>query len=342
MLRKNRIFVISENSDGIESVFVSDIIPRNFQSKDYSDIIKKVFSYSQAGLNEIKIADKVIKFSLLETDLDSFFLNITSDYIYDNFYIINKLDSVANIPISNVEFFNSDVADNGINVAPNGIISFKLDRKVKIYKDENGMMSFEGDLIDDVSDLEYNIDFVGTLEEVKNMNDIMQERLNSLDRDDKEFAEQYFAKRNAIDSLFNVIRSKFAFKEPFGNYNSKVIIVVDFDKMDDKILKLIKRFYEINSKDFYDIYITPYNKTGNDKIDSKLLEKEIEFIQPERVISLGHDNLNLGSNSISMNKVDYDFFYNCIGHKDLISSDEYKSKKVMFTSMMKFIITGER
>ena len=59
MLRKNRIFVISENSDGIESIFVSDIIPRNFQSKDYSDIIKKVFSYSQAGLMKLKLQTKL-------------------------------------------------------------------------------------------------------------------------------------------------------------------------------------------------------------------------------------------------------------------------------------------
>lgn len=344
MLRKNRIFIISENNDGIESVFISDIIPRNFNTDEYFDIIKDVLSSTQAE-SKIQIGDKTINFSSQEVELDSFELKIALNIVYDNFYIINQLDRLVNIPIdcnNNALLFNDNIYDTGINITAKGIISLKLDKKVVVTKLHDGRIEYKRDEEDNFSDLEYEICSIDNLKEARKMENKMKDKLNMLDEKEKETAEQYFTKRHAIEALFSIIRTKFTFKEPFGNYNSKVIIIVDFDKMDDKILKLIKRFYEINSQDFYNIYLTPYNKTGNNKIDDKLLEKEIELINPDRVISLGYDNLNLISESMSMSKADYDYFYSCVGNKNLISSDEYKSKKVIFTDMMKFIITGER
>ena len=63
MLRKNRIFVIGKDNDGIEVVFGSKIISRNFSNEDYFDIIKEVFSLNQPN-NEgevITVGDRATK-----------------------------------------------------------------------------------------------------------------------------------------------------------------------------------------------------------------------------------------------------------------------------------------
>lgn len=344
MLRKNRIFVIGKDNDGMEVVFGSKIISRNFSSEDYSDIIKGVFSLNQPN-NEgeiITVGDKKVEFDYKE-ELGGFYFKIPNNNVYDNIFIINQLDKIVTLNIEPTSmFFEESILSHGITLVRRSMMSLHLDKKIHVIKNSNGIPTYVKDVEDKVEDLEYVIDVTDNLREAKNMDDKMKEKLNSINEEEKVAAEQYFTKRHAIESLFDVIRNKFKFKEPFGNYNSKVIIVVDFDKMDDKIIKLIKRFYEINAKDFFDIYITPYNKTGHKAIDDKLLEKEVEFIKPDRIINLGYDGLNLGSESMSMSKSDYDYFLSCVGNKDLILSDEYKARKLMFSGLMKFIITGER
>lgn len=168
------------------------------------------------------------------------------------------------------------------------------------------------------------------------------EKLETLNENDKDLASSYFNKFSMLDKLFDVVRSKFEFKNPFGNFNSDVCVIIDYEKLDNKIIKLIKKFYEINGQEFNSIYITPYHKTINDKINDKVIYKELEIIAPSRVINFGIDNLNLSSESLTMNKSDFDFFYDCIGDKDKITSDKYKSIKAQFTEMMKYIILGGR
>lgn len=344
MLRKNRIFVIGKDNDGVEVIFGSKIISRNFSSKDYSDIIKGVFSLNQPN-NEgevIIVGDRKVEFDYKE-ELERFYFKVPNNNVYDNIFIINQLDRVITLDIESTSmFFEESLLYHGITLMNRSMMSLHLDKKIHVIKNDNGAPTYVKDKEDKAEDLEYIIDVTDNLEEAKSMDNKMQEKLNSINEEERIAAEQYFTKRQAIESLFDVIRNKFKFKEPFGNYNSKVIIVVDFNKMDDKIIKLIKRFYEINSKEFFDIYLTPYDKTGHKAIDDKLLEKEIEFIKPDRIISLGYDGLNLGSESMSMSKADYDYFLSCVGNKDLITSDDYKAKKLVFSSLMKFIITGER
>lgn len=167
-----------------------------------------------------------------------------------------------------------------------------------------------------------------------------ENKLNNLEPSDKALANDYFTKAAILDKLFGVVRGKFEFKNPFGNFNSKVIVVLDYNKLDDKVIKLIKKFYEINGQDFNNIYVTPYHKTMNEQINNKLLCKELEIIKPDRVLGLGIDNVNLGSESFNMNKSDFDFFNDCLGDAEKIKLDRYKAIKIIFSEIMKYAITG--
>jgi hypothetical protein len=169
-----------------------------------------------------------------------------------------------------------------------------------------------------------------------------ENKLNNLSEDNKNLASNYFTKAEMLEKLFGVVRSKFEFKSPFGNFNSKVVVVFDYDKLDGNIIKLIKKFYELNGQDFNNIYLTPYHKTINDAINAKLLSKELEIIKPDRVISLGHDIQNLCSESMCMNSADFKFYCDCLADKSKMTSKEYSIVKSSFTAMMKFIITGNK
>ncbi len=169
-----------------------------------------------------------------------------------------------------------------------------------------------------------------------------ENKLNNLSENNKALASNYFTKAEMLEKLFGVVRSKFEFKSPFGNFNSKVVVVLDYDKLDDKAIKLIKKFYELNGQEFNNIYLTPYHKTMNDAINAKLLSKELEIIKPDRVISLGHDIQSLCSESLSMSESDFKFYCECLNDKSKMKSNEYGVVKSSFTSMMKFIITGNK
>lgn len=169
-----------------------------------------------------------------------------------------------------------------------------------------------------------------------------ENKLNNLNEQNKNLANNYFTKSEMLDKLFGVVRSKFEFKNSFGNFNSNVVVVFDYDKLDDRIIKLIKKFYELNGQEFNNIYLTPYHKTINDAINTKLLSKELEIIKPDRVISLGHDIQNLCSESVCMNDADFKFYCECLEDKSKMASDQYKNVKTNFTSMMKYVITGNK
>lgn len=168
------------------------------------------------------------------------------------------------------------------------------------------------------------------------------EKIESLNEQDRILAKEYFTKAEMLEKLFGVVRSKFDFKNPFGNFNSHVVVVFDYNKLDDKIIKLIKKFYELNGQEFLDIYITPYHKTTNDAINNKLLIKELEIMRPDRVISLGHDISNLCSESMSMNESDFKFYLECLEDKSKMTLEEYKGVRSSFSNLMKFIIKGEK
>lgn len=335
MLRKSKIYLINSNIDGIISVGESKPIFRNFSSEDYLDEIVNVFSKDvflfESG-EYVQVLDKTVDFDLVSED---FKLKVDMNNIYDNIYIINQTNQHISYELDMLGvFFDERLLDEGLSIPPRSVTVFRLGKR-RIKK--NGI--YVKSISDEDFLFRYYIDSVNKLKNGVNKMVDYTEKLNSLNAEEREEAEQYFKKMNAVESLFSIIRQKFATRNSFGNYNSDVICVVDFDNMDDKMIKLIQRFYDANNKSIFDIYLTPYNKTNSAAINDKVLAKEIECIAPKRVIALGVDNFNY-PNSMSMSKADYEYFSKCVGNKELIQSDEYKQKKNTFTELMKFLITG--
>ncbi|WP_459482588.1 hypothetical protein [Clostridium saccharoperbutylacetonicum] len=119
-----------------------------------------------------------------------------------------------------------------------------------------------------------------------------EENFNSLHIVNKGIEDKYFANGEIIQKIFDVVRKNFILKDSlFGNYAADTIIAINLNESKLSIIEeRVKEFYDRNGADFYDIYLTLYEKTNDDMINNKLLEKEIQIIKPRKIIYLGFDN----------------------------------------------------
>lgn len=174
-------------------------------------------------------------------------------------------------------------------------------------------------------------------------NDTFIEKLNSLSDFDKRSSYNYFVKQNAITKMLEMIRSKSPLRlNPFGNYNAKVSVIVDFGKTNDRAIELVKKFYVANKADFYSLYVTPYNKTANMAINKKLIEKEHEIIKPSRTVILGDYDVNIQQDVFRVSKKDMDMILLCIDNKDIRADheEEFQSSKTKFLEAIQFALYG--
>jgi len=118
-----------------------------------------------------------------------------------------------------------------------------------------------------------------------------EEKLKSLHIVNKKIKNRYFANGEIIQKIFDAVRKNFILKDSlFGNYAADTIIAINLNESKLSIIEeRIKEFYDRNGADFYDIYLTLYEKTNDDRINKTLLQKEIEIIKPRKIIYLGFD-----------------------------------------------------
>lgn len=175
-------------------------------------------------------------------------------------------------------------------------------------------------------------------------NNDFKEKLSSLNDFDKRVSLNYFVKQSTITNMFEMIRKKAPLRlNPFGNYNAKVSIIVDFNKTNDRALDLLKKFYNANKVDFYSLYITPFNKTDNKAINKKLIEKEHEIIKPTRTVILGDFDVDLKQDVFKLSKKELDIILLCIDNKDIRANheEEFQRARSKFLEAIQFALYGE-
>ena len=102
---------------------------------------------------------------------------------------------------------------------------------------------------------------------------------------------KYFRNGEIIQKIFDAARKNFTVDDSvFGNYASNTMIIIECDSNEtDIVLNKIKGFYNKKDTDFYEIYFTIYRKTINEKINNVLIQKEIEIINPDKILYMELD-----------------------------------------------------
>ena len=166
-------------------------------------------------------------------------------------------------------------------------------------------------------------------------------KINNLKEHNKRLSYNYFTKFETINNLLNiVIKKKELIRGSFGNYNAKTVFVVNFDKTSDKVIDLIKKYYNSNNLDFYSLYITPINKFEDRELDLKVLKKEIQIINPNRVIVLG-DEIEF-ENGISYSREMLDELLICLENEEIKkNSNTFKKARLEFVNCIKYALYGK-
>lgn len=96
--------------------------------------------------------------------------------------------------------------------------------------------------------------------------------------------------------------------EPNFQVNSNVAIVVDHKFTNEFIMNSIKKLFESNNCNWYDVYITPFTKSENKNVNVRLLENELKIVQPKRVLYLGFPVIVKYGETYSISKERFDTF----------------------------------
>lgn len=115
-------------------------------------------------------------------------------------------------------------------------------------------------------------------------------KIKSLNNSNKILSMNYFRKFELYSKLLEIVLSKKSIiRNSFGNYNAKIVYIVEFDNTNDPIIDLLKKYYSKNNRNFYSLYITPLSKFEDKELDMKILTKELEIIKPKKIIAFGID-----------------------------------------------------
>ena len=177
------------------------------------------------------------------------------------------------------------------------------------------------------------------------INERFKEKINTMDKVDRAVCHNYFTKDEAIESVLNVIRSKGLLERSgFGNPNGKVVFVVDFDKTNEPCINLIKKYYEVNNLDIYSSYLTQFSKTQRASLNFGILKKELEIIQPARVIFITDVNIPDIDGSVKMSRTDLETMlgYGKIKNSNVNNdnTNNILAIKEYFHKVMEFAILG--
>lgn len=177
------------------------------------------------------------------------------------------------------------------------------------------------------------------------VNDRFKEKINSMDKVDKAICNNYFTKSEAIESVLNIVRAKGLLKRSgFGNPNGKVVFVIDFDKLNEPCINLIKKYYEVNNLDIYSSYLTQFNKTQTASLNFGILKKELEIIQPARVIFITDVDIPNIEGSVKVSRTGLETMLGCgkIENSNVNndSNNNILAIKEYFHKVMEFAILG--
>lgn len=165
-----------------------------------------------------------------------------------------------------------------------------------------------------------------------------EENLGSLCIGNKEFKGKYFTNGEIIQKIFDVVRRHFVLNDSlFGNYASHTMIIINSSKA-NIIVEKIKDFYDENNEDFYDIYLTTYEKTVNKQINETLLQKEVQIIKPSKVLYLGFD---FDYPILALSKTDLDLLISNVESLNNVEIPKYKRVNKKFISLLKYVVEKE-
>lgn len=171
-------------------------------------------------------------------------------------------------------------------------------------------------------------------------------KLDTLDKTEKAICNNYFTKKEAIDKVLDVLRSKNLIKKsPFGNSNAKIFFVIDFDKTNDRCIELIKKYYEANKLDIYSTYFTPFSKTDNPKINFSVLSKELEILNPSRVVFITDNPMPEMEGSMSMLRSELETVLNYGKIKNELSEEQEAERircRDKLHKLMEFAMIGKK
>lgn len=173
------------------------------------------------------------------------------------------------------------------------------------------------------------------------MNKDIEQAIGKLKGDDNAYANNYFIKKGFLETLYSQVRDKVKV-EPFGNANSKIMFAVDFESSSDNIISLIKVYFERNGVTTYNAYFTQVNKSGSEKLDEVVLAKEIEIIQPNRIVIISDKEFDFVPNTVKAHYLSKTKMDRLCNRKELnLSKEETKLIMDEMTIAMKFAIRGE-
>ena len=78
----------------------------------------------------------------------------------------------------------------------------------------------------------------------------------------------------------------------YGNVLSSIVIIFDSEK-DSERLNFFTNVINALGKNLSDYYVTFHTKTNNDILDNIILKKELELLNPEKVISFKKINMTI-------------------------------------------------
>lgn len=163
------------------------------------------------------------------------------------------------------------------------------------------------------------------------------DRVDNLDDNSKKLTYNYFTKFEAITNLLEIVlKKKKLIRGSFGNFNAKTVFIVNYDNTNDKIIEIIKKYYDANNADFYSLYVTSIDKFNDKELDLKILDKELKIINPNKIIVIGSD-ISF-ENSVSFNKLDELLRFLNLDEKERKNNNEFCIIRDEFDKCIKFAL----
>lgn len=171
-----------------------------------------------------------------------------------------------------------------------------------------------------------------------------EQRLNEMSQVERAACHNYFTKRDAINKVLDVVRNKNMLKRnPFGNANAKILFVIDFDKTNDPCIEIIKKYFNVNNADPYMSYFTQFTKTDDNNVNFALLKKELEIVQPNRVVFITDMPMPEMEGAKSMTRQELEVVLNYAKIKDNATQEQqsqFQSVRTKLNALMQFAILG--
>lgn len=127
--------------------------------------------------------------------------------------------------------------------------------------------------------------------------------------EEKRYVSSFFKKNNYLSTIQQMgIKSSELLEMGFGNYNTKIMIVITNPLNKKNVLKFLTPLLEYINISIWNCYLTFYRKCSDMKICDEILEREKQCIKPEIIINFNDSKTNyddIKNITINMNDVKY-------------------------------------